>query len=407
MKVLHINQSDSSGGAAIAGYRLHEGLIKQGIESRLLVGKRTKKNDPLIEPIPRSYRLEYSEIITKQLGLNYIHYLGSIKILKHKFYQEADIINLHNLHSNTFSYVTLPKLTENKPAVWTLHDMWSFTGHCAYSYDCDRFVSGCGKCPYPQSYPTINRDNTALEWKIKNWVYEKSNLTIIAPSKWLTEQAQKSMLNRFEIKYIPNGLDTQIYQPYDFQLCRRILNIQKNKKVLMFASASLTDSRKGSDLVIKSLSSLPEPLKCEIVLLIMGNDNQNMEQTIGIDTIEIGYVNQDYFKAIAYSASDLFIFPTRADNLPLTLQECLACGLPMVSFNIGGVPDLVRHGITGYLAKPENVEDFTKGIIELLEDNQLREKMSQNCRQIAVEEYSLELQAQRYIEVYKSLLNES
>jgi glycosyltransferase involved in cell wall biosynthesis len=162
--------------------------------------------------------------------------------------------------------------------------------------------------------------------------------------------------------------------------------------------------RKGGDLLLKALSSLPTALKAETVLLILGDGGTAISEAVGIDTLNLGYVNSDRLKSIAYSAADLFIFPTRADNLPLVLQESMACGTPMVSFKVGGVPDLVRPGVTGYLAQPEDAEDFCNGIVQLLEDGNLCDRMGQQCRAIALAEYPLELQAQRYIELYRQAL---
>ena len=403
MKILHINQSDINGGAAIAGYRLHQGLLNQSIDSRLLV-KIIKTDSLLVEPLPRNKIDNYLSQISWRIGLNYINYISSFDIPKHPFYQEADCLNLHNLHGDFFSYLAIPKLTKDKPAIFTLHDMWSFTGHCAYSYDCDRWQHGCGNCPYPDIYPPIKLDNTYLEWKLKDWVYSKSNITIVSPSKWLTEKARQSILNRFPIHHIPYGIDTAAYQQLDREECRHILGVSQNQKVLMFGAVSLKDQRKGSDLLIKSLQQLPSSLKLDILLLILGEGGEKIAEMVGIKTLNLGYVSSDRLKSIAFSASDLFVFPTRADNLPLVLQESMACGTPMVSFDIGGVPDLVRHNITGYLAKPEDIQDFSNGIVQLLEDDQLRQTMSKNCRVIAISEYSLELQAKRYIELYEQVL---
>lgn len=404
MKVLHINQSDISGGAAIAGYRLHQGLLAEGIDSRMLVGTMKTVSDR-IASVPRKPRFENQlNRFTRYSGLNYINLFSSFNIPNHKFYQDADILNFHNLHTGYFNYLAIPTLTKTKPAVFTLHDMWSFTGHCAYSYDCDRWEIGCGKCPYLETYPAIYRDSTSLEWKLKNWVYSKSNLTIITLSNWLTEQSKTSMLNRFPIYHIPNGIDTNAYQPLDRQLCKAVLDIPSNKRVLLFGADSLKDQRKGGNLLLKTLQQLPQFLKSETVLLTFGNGSETITSELGMRTINLGYINSDRLKSIAYAAADLFVFPTRADNLPLVLQESMACGTPMVSFDIGGVPDLVRHMVTGYLAKPEDAKDFCKGIVMLLEDEQLRQTMSANCRTIALAEYSLELQAKRYIEIYKKIL---
>lgn len=404
MKILHINQSDIEGGAAIAGYRLHQGLLAQGIGSKLLVGHaKTKSN--FVSTISRKYRLENQLYrLTKPLGLNYLNLLGAFDIPNHPFYQEADILNFHNLHTGHFNYLVIPSLTKSKPAIFTLHDMWSFTGHCAYSFDCDRWQTGCGNCPYPDSYPAIATDNTHLEWKLKNWLYQCSNMTIVAPSNWLAEQARRSMLRRFPIHHIPNGIDVAAYKPLDPEQCRAVLGIPVNKQVLLFGAESLTNTRKGGDLLFKALKNLPQSLKTEIVLLTFGDSGEEMAEAIRIPTLNLGYVSSDRLKSIAYSAADLFVFPTRADNLPLVLQESMACGTPMVSFKVGGVPDLVRPGVTGYLAAPEDADDFCSGIVQLLEDKTLRYQMSHNCREIALKEYPLDLQAQRYLEVYQQAL---
>ena len=212
------------------------------------------------------------------------------------------------------------------------------------------------------------------------------------------------MLNRFPIHHIPYGIDTNSYQPLDKLSCKKILGISKYKKVLLFGAESLKDSRKGGDLLVKSLQILPESLKSETIILTLGNGGESITSDLGMQVISLGYISGDRLKSLAFSAADLFIFPTRADNLPLVLQESMACGTPMVSFDIGGVLDLVRHNITGYLAKSEDTQDFSNGIVKLLEDDQLRQTMSENCRAIAISEYDLETQAKCYMELYRQLL---
>lgn len=404
MKVLHINQSDISGGAALAGYRLHQGLLNQNIDSRLLVGT-ARTDDDRVSTFPRRLRLENQvSRFTRYLGLNYLNCVSSFEVQKDCVYQEADLLNFHNLHTGYFNYLAISSLTKRKPAVFTLHDMWSFTGHCAYSYDCERWKIGCGQCPDLNIYPSVSRDNTHLEWKLKDWTYKFSDLAIVTPSRWLTKQVKESMLNHFPIHFIPYGIDTEAYQPLEASQCRSLLDIPVRKRTLMFGAESLKDFRKGGDLLIKTLATLPESLKAEIILITLGNGGETIAKTLGIQTLNLGYIGSDRLKAIAYSAADLFIFPTRADNSPLVLQESMACGTPMISFKIGGVSDLVRPNITGYLAAPEDTQDLCNGVMQLLEDQNLRERMSQQCRVIACAEYSLELQAQRYIELYSQLL---
>ena len=405
MKVVQINQSDISGGAAIAGYRLHQGLLSQRVDSKLLVDKVSTNSDRVAQ-INRKRTVEHLLCrLSSRLGLNYTLIPSTFNLPKHPLIQEADILNFHNLHGEYFNYLAIPSLAKHKPIVFTLHDMWSFTGHCAYSFDCDKWKIGCGNCPYPQTYPSISIDNTRLEWKLKQWVYQRSRLTVVTPSYWLAKKAQESLLKGFPIHQIPYGIDTEAYQPLNQDQSCSLLNIPTGKKVLIAAAQSFKDSRKGGDLLLEALSLLPDSLKTEIILLTIGTAGEAFAETVGIQTINLGYIGGDRVKAIAYSAADLCVFPTRADNLPLVLQESMACGTPMVSFNVGGVPDLVRPNVTGYLAKPEDAKDFSQGIVQLLEDDTLREKMSANCRAIALQEYPIELQAKRYIELYQQVLD--
>lgn len=172
----------------------------------------------------------------------------------------------------------------------------------------------------------------------------------------------------------------------------------------MFAAANLSEYRKGGDLLVKALHHLPESLGAESVLLVIGKEGKAITETVDIPVHHLGYLSDDRSKTMAYSAADLFLFPSRADNQPLVLQESMACGTPMVSFKVGGIPGLVRPGVTGYLAEPENAKDFCEGITQLLEAESLRNHMSQQCRAIALEEYSLELIVQRHIHLYQALI---
>ncbi|WP_030007040.1 glycosyltransferase family 4 protein [Picosynechococcus sp. NKBG042902] len=406
MKILQISTSDISGGASIAAYRLHQGLRQAGIGSKILVGNKQSGDRHVDQISKRRYVNKALSRISASFGLHYLTIADTWQIKKHPFYQTADILNLHNLHGEYFNYLALSALTENIPAVYTLHDMWSFTGHCAYSFTCEKWQFGCGSCPNLSTYPAVKIDNTQLEWRLKKWVYDKSNLTIVTPSQWLKQQAEKSIFKAKKIHLIPHGLDIQLYKPLDSKLCRTILDLPQDKYIIGFAAQNLNDPRKGSDLLQKALQKLPQSLKKNLQILTLGNQSTSFLQNIDIPALSLGYVEGDALKAIFYAAVDLFICPTRADIFGLVLQEAMACGTPLVSFDIGGVPDLVRPGVTGYLAQPEDPQDLCNGIVQLLEDNALREKMAQNCRRIAETEYPIELQAQRYIELYQQILNQ-
>jgi glycosyltransferase involved in cell wall biosynthesis len=413
MRVLLVNAGDyGRGGGQIAMYRLHRGLRKAGVNSKILCKEKKLESSESVA-IPQSLLSSRLEPrlgqLTSRLGLNDIHRFSTFKIKRLWAYLEADLLDFHGIHGGFFNYLALPSLTAHKPAVVTLHDMWHLTGHCSVSFDCERWKIGCGQCPYPDSHPAIRRDNTRLEWQLKNWVYKRSHITVVAPSGWLTLRAKQSMLGDLPIHQIPNGVDTGMYQPLDRGHCRSLLGIPVDKKVLLFSAmrmtlSSFTGFLKGGDLLIKALQSLPESLKAETVLLLLGDGGEAIAEAVGMQALNLGYVSSDRLKAIAYCAADLLVLPTRGDNMPLALLESMACGTPLVSFRVGGVPELVRPGITGYLAEPEDAHDLAHGILQLLEDEALRKDMSQRCRAIALKEYPLELQVQRYLKLYRQVL---
>lgn len=416
MKVLHLTEGLTDGdGGAIAVYRLHCILKKAGIQSQLLCTRKEKMptgmGDDVIklEPPKIGVGVEargryYLSRIASKLGLNEFLDPTHFQVVRNKAFLDADILAMHNIYGSC-SPLAIPALTRSKPTVFVLRDMMSFTGHCFHSLDCERWKMGCGKCPYPNIFPSITMDNTRLAWKLKDWAFSRSRLAVVAQSTWMAEMARQSMLGRFPIHRIPNGIDTETYRPHDPEVCRSALKIPKGKKVLMFMAANLSGRLKGGDLFVKAVQSLPESLKREIVILLLGRQGESLANSIGIQTIYLGYVGNDLLKVICYSAADCFISPTRAESFPNVLLESIACGTPVVSLRVGGVPDIARQKITGLLAEPGDVEEFRAHIIELLENNALRSEMRQQCRKIALEEYSIDLQAKRYIQLYREVLN--
>ncbi len=405
MNVLHLNQSDIHGGAAIAAYRLHQGLRRLNVNSRLLVpeAKLKEETTTVLPPMTLAERALFA--MTRRWAPNNTNLLRSRKLLKTPAYQQADVIHLHNLHTGLyFNYLTIPRITREKPTVFTLHDMWSFTGHCAFSYDCQRWQEGCGQCPYPETYPAVQWDNTAIEWLLKQIVYTHSKLTIITPSRWLSALAKKSLLSQFPIHTIPYGIDTQVYRPLDKAASRHQLGLPQDKTILMFGCADLADFRKGMDLLVKVLETLPSPIKRTLVLYAMGKESTALPEIAGIKTIQGGFVEGDAEKVLRYSAADIFLSTTRADNLPLVLQESLACGIPLFSTDVGGVSDLVRDGVTGFTAPIENIKAMAARLLELIQNNELRRNMAEHCRHIAMEEYALEIIARKHKVLYETLL---
>jgi glycosyltransferase involved in cell wall biosynthesis len=410
MRVLHIGYYGASGGAggAVVTRNLHFGLRNAGIDSTILC--REGSNESLHIKSFQASRIEkrIDSLVRRcaePLGLNGLDGFRYLRLRKADILRESEIINIHRIYA-FLSYLSFLTFAKEKPTVLTMHDMWSFTGHCYASLDCERWKTGCGKCPYPHVLPRIRRDNTKLEWKFKKWIYERSQLYIVTLSRRQTEQVKQSMLSRFPIYHIPNGINTTLYQPLDPQKCRSLLGIPENKRVIMFMSVSLNNYIKGGDLLVRAMSGLPKSLKAQTVLLLLGHDGDDIARSVDMETIQFGYVSNDRIKSMCFSAADLFIHPTRADSLPMVIQESMSCGTPVVSFRVGGVPDLVQQGVSGYLAEPENADDLSRGIMHLLGDRALLESMREKCREIILRDFPLELQVSRYIDLYRTMIFE-
>lgn len=319
-------------------------------------------------------------------------------------YKRADVIHLHGTHGGFINYRQLPQLTAGKASVFTVHDQWAFTGHCGFSFSCEKWKTGCGACPFLNSYPTVKRDATAWEWKMKQKAFGNTNLTFITLSSEYTRMAAESMIKNFPIKEIPNGIDTEEFRPLDKKECRSVLGIPQNKRVLMFSALSQKDKRKGGDLLYKSLNTLPNSTKKQIVLLTMGRRGGALAEQLGIEGVDLGFITSERLKVVAYSAADIFLFPSRGETFGLVALESLACETPVVAFAVGGIPDVVRQDQTGLLAPGDDTKIFSENIQKLLNNNELRTKLGKNGRATAENDFHLDLQAERHLDLYSELL---
>lgn len=212
------------------------------------------------------------------------------------------------------------------------------------------------------------------------------------------------MLGRLPIHHIPNGVDTGVYRPLDKCICRQKLGIAQEKLVIMFGAAALNNPGKGGDLLADALQMLPEPLKRRCVLLLIGDQSESVREAAGIPAISLGFLRDDEAKVAAYSAADVFVLPSRAENHSLVLLESLACGTPAVAFDVGGNPEIVRHLQTGYLAPNVSATDLRDGLVHLLTNEAARRAMSQNARQLVCDEFSLKQHMERYLRLYEEVI---
>ena len=290
--------------------------------------------------------------------------------------------------------------------VWTLLDMWPLTGHCAYSYDCERWKTGCGCCPILSDYPALAVDTTALLWRIKQGVYRRSEVTIVTPSRWFTEVVRQSpLLGRFRVVQIPLGLDTHVFTPLPKPAARLALGLPDDAKVIVFVAAGLAERRKGATFVFQALQELARAGTNHLWLMTVGPGRAVPEHTpLPYPIRHLGEISDDHILATCYSAADVLVAPSLVEGFGQVFSEAMACGTPCVAFETGGVPEVVRHLETGYLARRGDALDLAKGLGLLLDDEALCLRMSARCRQVAEEEYSLELMARRHLELYEELL---
>ena len=400
LSVLHISEADAAGGAGRAAYKLHRGLETLGHASRMLVGRKVTE-DPDIRPLKRNAAWRALDRATggvlDGLDLQYVFYPSSFGVLADPWFRAADVVQLHNLHGSYFGFTALPPLTSRRPVVWQLHDQWGLTGHVAYSLDCERWRAGCGSCPYLGEYPRLRRDTTAFLWRLKDRVYKRSRLTLVVPSRWMEDIVRASpLLGRFPVRRIPTGIDTGVFRPGSKEEARRRFNLPADRRIVFFAAAHLNERRKGLHLLVEALRRLERPP----LLVVAGTGTVDA----GIEFRSLGTVFDEGVLADAYRAADVFVVPTLADVLTQTAPESIACGTPCVSFDRGGVTEVVRHLETGYHAAFGDVGSLAQALHALLGDSELLARLSARCREVAEEEYSVDLQVRRYVALYEEVL---
>lgn len=308
----------------------------------------------------------------------------------------AKLVHLHWLASSLLRVEELGRL--EVPVVWTLHDAWAFTGGCHYAGDCDAYRKQCGTCPHLGS----SRDNDLSRalWKRKREAYSRMNLTVVSPSRWLANLArQSSLFAERRVEVIPNGLDTDVFKPIENRVAKAYLGVDRAHPVLLFGAQWLTDRRKGGDLLCDAIARLDFPC----TLLTFGEGKLPLAVNERVVVRELGTLSDEISLVMMYSAADVFLCPSREDNLPNTVVESLACGTPCAAFDVNGLPEMIEHRKTGWLAKAFDPADFATGI-KWLATHPSPERLREAARDKALAEYSLSVMTERYARLYADLL---
>ncbi len=417
MKIVHINRSDLTGGAAIAASRIVEALISSGVDAKLLVATKNSDNDYVHTALTNKYdklKLFFNflyDVVSfipyekdKKNRFAFSFSKRGFNLTKNNAIKNADIIHLHWFNQGFLSLKGLEQiLSLGKPVVWTLHDMWAFTGGCHYSAGCTNYEKNCGQCP--MLLEPRDNDISNVQHIRKEAFYKNSNLTFVTCSGWLQGLAENATLtSNHTVKTIHNPIDTSIFKPISRIDARKKLGLPLDKKIILFGAANIADPRKGIKLLIHALKDLDkEEYNSEVELVLFGKMHEGLEAELPFPAITMNYIYKTEKLVNLYNAADLFVLPSLEDNLPNTVVESMACGTPVVGFRIGGVPEMVSHGTSGYLASLGDAQGLSKGIDYILKnaDNiDFRKKSRENV----LEKFEPKQIAQEYIELYKSLL---
>ncbi|MDF9830956.1 glycosyltransferase family 4 protein [Parabacteroides sp. PF5-6] len=417
MKILIVNTSERTGGAAVAANRLLKALRKQGVEAAFLVRDRSSRAAEVyavdrgswLEKQKNRWRFLWERLIIfccnkgKRKNLFQVSIANTgTDISRHPLVQEADVIHLHWINQGFLSLDDIQALIDTgKPVVWTLHDLWPATAICHYPGTCEKFELECYHCPKLVDRPL---------WDLARAVFrQKQSLALakvafVGCSRWITEQAQRSaLLRQAAFHSIPNPIDRDVFQPIDRAQARESFALPVHKCLILFAAAKLSDDRKGANYLLEACRILKETTTLPIEVVLMGSGSDELINAFSFPVNELGYISEDRKKVMAYAGANLFVSPSLEDNLPNTIMEAMACGTPCVGFDTGGIPEMIDHQANGYVARYKDPKDLAAGILWVLENREAK-TLSSACLEKVERSYSEAVVAGRYMNLYEALL---
>jgi glycosyltransferase involved in cell wall biosynthesis len=444
VNILQVSASDGVGGAHKIAAALQHGFRMRGHGSWMAVGKRTTDNPnvytipsgfgwsptrmlfdaaamavgPMVGRVPGAKRtrqafrsadpLAYAR--ARWTGREYFGYPGSTRILELPPVA-PDIVHLHNLHTEYFDLRSLSDLGRTVPVAITLHDEWTYTGHCAYGMDCERWRIGCGECPHLRIYPSVRRDATHANWLAKQAIYERSRLYVSAPSTWLLDRARASILAAAAASFrlIPNGVDQGLFRPADQNAARDLLGLPREPLILLFA-ANVVARNKFKDVatVVAAAERVALGLRDrELLLIALGGKGPARSLENG-ELRFVPYESELARVAAYYQAADVYLHAANADTFPTTVLEALSTGTPVVATAVGGIEEQVRSlsrapgswtgpsvkasNATGVLVDAHDAVGMAAATAFLLRDDALRAQLAKNAAEDAAARFNVERQ---------------
>ena len=418
MRVLIVNTSEKTGGAAVAANRLMEALKNNGVKAKMLVREKVSDQITVVGLPHHSTHMKWNFLWERFMIFTRLHFSrkhlfeidianAGTDITRLREFQEADIIHLHWINQGMLSLQNIYKILESgKPVVWTMHDIWPATAICHYTRTCSYFKSQCHNCQLLPGEGSAN-DLASKVWRKKRNILAHHNIFYVACSQWLKNEAKQSaLLTGQSITNIPNPIDTHIFHPTEKKEARMIAGLPANKRIILFVSQRVTDQRKGMKYFIDAIQLLAErhpEIKDTTGIAILGGQSEVIAPRLPLPVYSLGYVSDDKKIVSIYNAADVFVLPSLEDNLPNTIMEAMACGVPCVGFKVGGIPEMIDHKKNGYIAQLCSAEDLEEGIHWVLcEAN--RDALKQEALRKVSTNYSQHHVAMKYIEVYNQAI---
>ena len=414
LRILIVNTSEQTGGAAVAACRLMNALNNNGVKAKLLV--REKETDSLtVVGLPRRPWLKWPFLWERLMILCRLHFrwkgLFSVDTASSGFditslpeFKEADVVHLHWINQGMLSLKGIRKiLRSGKPVVWTMHDMWPATALCHLTMGCRNFTVACQSCKYLPGGGSRN-DLAAKVWRQKQRLLDEQTISFVACSRWLEDEARHSaLLSGQTITNIPNPIDTRQFSPDDRQLAREAEQLPQDKRLMLFVCQNLSHANKGMDYLIEACNMLTEKypeMRDQLGVVLLGGHADEMAEKMPFATFPIGYISDEERIIRLYRAADVFVLPSLSENLPNTIMEAMACGVPCVAFRVGGIPEEIDHMKNGYLAQYRSIDDLARGIRWTLYEAD-RDALGREAVKKVVHSYSQTSVSMRYIEVYQ------
>lgn len=394
LRVLLVNTSENVGGAAIACRRLMDALALSGVEVRLLTAPR--RRGLWCKAVERLMLLPFMGMSWRRSWSIDVNWLGT-DITDTEEFRWADVVHLHWVNQGMLSLGQIEKIAcSGKKVVWTMHDVWNATAVCHLTLDCMQYKEGCRDCP--RTVSALARHT----WRRKQRLYSKGRIVFTTCSQWLRRQALDSLLMKdAEVHAIPNPIDSRIFHPSDRAAARRELGIEDMEQhIVLFVAQRLDNPYKGVRYLIDAMRMLKD--KGNIALAIMGSNGSEVAAELpGIKTYDLGYQSDPHRIAQIYAAADVFVLPSLSENLPNTIMEAMACGIPSVGFNIGGIPEMVEHKRNGYIARVRDAKDLADGITYCISPDN-KAMLSTACTNKVEKMYSQKAVAERFMDIYRS-----